>query len=81
MSRRYWKVNVEFIFPVFPEELKPRHPGDVEQDLADRVVDERFRPALEALLQRMGPGAHYYIEVQPNHEDGPLHALARHVSG
>ena len=81
MSRRYWKVNVEFIFPVFPEELKPRHPGDVEQDLADRVVDERFRPALEALLQRMDPGAHYYIEDQHDNDASKPHALACRVHG
>ena len=57
---RRWCMKVELTFPVAEEDVRIRYEGDAEVDFAFRAL-QRIRPELEALLERIGPDAHYTI--------------------
>jgi hypothetical protein len=57
---KVWEVTVVVEIPVQPHDHDVRAEGDGQADFAARAVDERLRPALEALRASL-PGSHWSI--------------------
>ena len=58
-----WAMQIELTFPVNPEDIKERFPGDAEVDYSRRAL-RRIRPHLESLLEDT-KFAHYHITELP----------------
>ena len=74
MEYDHWEIIVSFAFPIIESDTELRLPNDNEVDFDTRAV-ERMRPALQAVVDAMGPGTRYWLTMHPG-----THMIARRIA-